>query len=65
MTEPQRIQPITVTTDLWQPEEIEAQRFVAAPEPATPSDPVPRRHDAARAAWSRFARPSRPMRRKV
>ncbi len=65
MSEPQRIQPITVTLDLWQLEEIEAQRFVAAPEPATPSDPVPRRHDSARAAWSRYARPSRSVSRKV
>jgi len=62
---PQRIQPIVVTTDLWQLEEIEAQRFVAAPEPKIPSDPVPLRHDSARAAWSRFARENRPMRRKV
>jgi len=65
VTEPQRIQPITVTTDLWQVEEIEAQRFVDAPEPVTPFDPVPLRHDAARAMWSRFARPGRPMSRKV
>jgi len=56
---PQRIQPITVVTDVWQPEEVAAQRFVDAPEP------VPLRHDTARAAWSRYARQSRPMRRKV
>jgi len=65
MSAPQRIQPITVTTDLWQLEEIEAQRFVAAPEPVTPSDPVPLRHDTARAMWGRYARPSRPIPRKV
>jgi len=62
---PQRIQPIVVTTDLWNDREREAARWADAPEPNVPSDPVPRRHDAARAAWSRFARPSRPMRRKV
>ncbi len=63
MTEPQRIQPIVVVTDLWQVEEIEAQRFMAAPEPVTPSDPVPLRHDTARAMWGRYARPSRPISR--
>ncbi len=65
MTEPQRFQLITVVTDLWNDCEREAARWADAPEPNVPSDPVPRRHDVARAAWSRFARPSRPMRRKV
>ena len=63
MSAPQRIQPITVVTDVWQPEEVAAQRFVDAPEPNVPSDPVPRRHDTARAMWGRYARPSRPTNR--
>jgi len=65
LSAPQRIQPITVVFDIEQPEEREAARWADAPEPNVPSDPVPRQHLTARALWSRFARPTRPMRRKV
>ncbi len=63
MSESQRIVPITVTLDVEQPEEREAARFVDAPEPTTTSAAVPLRHETARAAWSRYARPIRPATR--
>ena len=65
MSASQRITPFTVTLDVEQPEEREAARWADAPEPNVPEPNVMLRHDVARAMWSRFARPSRPMRRKV